>query len=161
MNYTLQKHLAYNLWANGKFVEILKNTDEKIFEQEVTSSFPSLKKTIGHIWGAETIWLSRINGVSPSSWPIVAETREECLNAFLNGSKKLAEHFTDKDDAYTGQTIGFKTVKGDPISETIEGIIFHVVNHGAFHRGQLVTMLRTLGITQIPSTDLISYLRQV
>lgn len=44
MNYTLQKHLAYNLWANGKFVEILKNTDDNIFEQEVTSSFPSLKK---------------------------------------------------------------------------------------------------------------------
>ena len=53
MNYTLQKHLAYNLWANGKFVEILKNTEDNLFEKEVTGSFPSLKKTICHIWDAE------------------------------------------------------------------------------------------------------------
>lgn len=32
--------------------------------------------------------------------------------------------------------------------------IMHVINHGTFHRGQIVTMARTLGITQgIPATD--------
>jgi uncharacterized damage-inducible protein DinB len=161
MNYTLQKHLAYNVWANGKFVEILMKTDEKIFEQEVISSFPSLKKTVLHISDAETIWLMRIKGVSPSTWPVFSGTKDECLDGYLNGSKKLAEFFADKDDSYTEQKINFKTISGEAVSETIEGIIFHVVNHGSFHRGQLVTMMRTLGITEIPSTDLIRYLRQL
>ncbi len=161
MNYTLQKHLAYNLWANGKFVEIIKNTDDNLFEKEVTSSFPSLKKTICHVWDAEAIWLSRINGVSPSSWPSQTfnGTKYECLDGFLNNTKNFADFFSDKDDAFNEKKIIFKTMSGEEASETIEGIVFHVVNHGSFHRGQLVTMLRTLGVTQIPSTDLIRYLR--
>jgi uncharacterized damage-inducible protein DinB len=163
MNYTLQKHLAYNLWANGKFVEILKNTDDNLFEKEVISSFPSLKKTICHVWDAESIWLSRINGVSPTAWPShnFNGNKAQCLQGFLNTSEELVDFFADLEDTYTEKRINFKTMHGEEASETIEGIVFHVVNHGSFHRGQLVTMLRTLGVTQIPATDLIRYLRQL
>lgn len=163
MNYTLQKHLAYNLWANSKFVEILKNIPDELFEKEVPSSFPTLKKTVCHIWDAESIWLSRINGVSPSVWPSQTfnGTKEQCLDGFLDNSKKLADFFAAKDNTFCEQTIAFKTMHGDDASETVEGIIFHVVNHGSFHRGQLVTMMRTLGVPQIPTTDLIRYLRQI
>jgi uncharacterized damage-inducible protein DinB len=35
----------------------------------------------------------------------------------------------------------------------------HVVNHSSYHRGQVVTMLRQLGI-QPPATDLIRYYRR-
>jgi uncharacterized damage-inducible protein DinB len=33
----------------------------------------------------------------------------------------------------------------------------HVVNHSTYHRGQVVTMLKQLGV-QVPSTDLLLYL---
>ena len=162
MNYTIQKHLAYNLWANGKFVEILKNIDENIFEKEVMSSFPTLKKTVCHIWDAEAVWLSRINGVSPKDWPSKSFTGDkiECLQRFINNSAEFTEFFQDLNDSYTDKRINFNTMNGEKASETIEGIIFHVVNHGTFRRGQLVTMLRTLRVSHIPATDLIRYLRQ-
>jgi uncharacterized damage-inducible protein DinB len=72
--YTPQKHLSFNLWANGKFVEILKTVDENIFEQEVISSFPSLRKTVLHIWDAEFIWLKRIEGVS-LTWKVISNLK--------------------------------------------------------------------------------------
>ncbi len=161
MNYTLQKHLAYNLWANGKIVEIIRITDENIFEKEVTSSFPSLKKTICHIWDAEVIWLNRIKGVSLSSWPSESFTgsKPECLDRFIDNSKTFCDFFSDKEPAFGEKVISFKTMDGKEFSESIEGIVFHVVNHGSFHRGQLVTMLRTLEVNNLTSTDLIRYLR--
>lgn len=161
--YSLQQHLAFNVWANGKFVEILKTVDENIFEQEVISSFPSLRKTILHIWDAEFIWLKRIEGLSLSEFPSKHFTgnKEECLNGFLEHSKRFADYMEAKDKAYFESKIDFKTLNGDAFSESVEGIIYHVVNHGTFHRGQLVTMMRTLGITTVPSTDLIRYLRQL
>jgi uncharacterized damage-inducible protein DinB len=33
----------------------------------------------------------------------------------------------------------------------------HVVNHSTYHRGQLVTLLRQTGFTQLSSTDLATY----
>jgi uncharacterized damage-inducible protein DinB len=32
-------------------------------------------------------------------------------------------------------------------------MMLHVFNHGTYHRGQLVNMLRQLGIEKIPPTD--------
>jgi uncharacterized damage-inducible protein DinB len=31
------------------------------------------------------------------------------------------------------------------------------MNHGTYHRGQLVTMFRQLGLEEIPSTDLMTF----
>jgi uncharacterized damage-inducible protein DinB len=39
-------------------------------------------------------------------------------------------------------------------------IIMHCMNHSTFHRGQIVTMLRTAGVTNLFSTDLITYYRE-
>jgi uncharacterized damage-inducible protein DinB len=50
--------------ANGKIDEILNNITEEVFDREMASSFPTLHKTIFHIWDAETIWFARINGFS-------------------------------------------------------------------------------------------------
>jgi len=38
-------------------------------------------------------------------------------------------------------------------------IILTVINHGNYHRGQIVTMLRQLGIKDIPKTDYIEWIR--
>ena len=43
----------------------------------------------------------------------------------------------------------------------ITGQVFaHVVNHGTYHRGQLVTMLRQVGFSNVGSTDLLGIYRR-
>ena len=39
-------------------------------------------------------------------------------------------------------------------------IVLHVFNHGTYHRGQLVTMLRQAGVDEIPGTDFIIMIRE-
>ncbi|MFZ1368754.1 MAG: DinB family protein, partial [Ferruginibacter sp.] len=39
-------------------------------------------------------------------------------------------------------------------------MLHHVFNHATYHRGQLVTMLRQLGVDKIPSTDFSTFCRK-
>lgn len=159
--YTIQKHLQFNAWANGKIVEILSNVDENLFEKEVKSSFPSLRKTILHVWDAEQIWFTRLQGGNPTTWPSAAfhGTNKEMLAGFIKNSTDLAVFMADKDRAFLDSKITYKNMKGLEFTQPVEDILFHVVNHGSFHRGQLITMLRELGFDKFPSQDLIAYQR--
>lgn len=162
MSYTLYKHLQFNAWANGKIVEILKNADESLFDKEVNSSFPTIRKTIYHIWDAELIWFKRIKGESVNTWPSedINEPFSETLNKFAKNSEELAAYISMKDRSFLEKNISYTNLKGLQFTNPVEDILFHVVNHGSFHRGQLITMLRELGETKFPAQDLIAYLRQ-
>ncbi|MGZ3851281.1 MAG: DinB family protein [Flavisolibacter sp.] len=39
-------------------------------------------------------------------------------------------------------------------------MLLHAFNHGTYHRGQLVNMLRQLGVDKIPGTDFIAWSRR-
>jgi uncharacterized damage-inducible protein DinB len=52
----------------------------------------------------------------------------------------------------------FKLLSGDPSTLRLVDQMQHVVNHATMHRGQVVGMIRQLGIAP-PSTDLLFYLR--
>ncbi len=161
MGYTLIQHLTYNVWANGKIADFIANTDEKLFDKEVVSSFPSLKHTVFHVWDAEFIWLKRLQGESLANWPSknFAGNREEALTAWAECSNGFLEFIACKDAAYQQSVVAYKNMKGDEFKTAVDGIIMHVVNHGTFHRGQMVTILRQLGCTDLTSTDLITFLR--
>src|SRR5207245_10546804 len=53
----------------------------------------------------------------------------------------------------------FKLLSGDASSMRLVDQMQHVANHATMHRGQVVGMIRQLGIDP-PSTDLLFYLRR-
>lgn len=55
--------------------------------------------------------------------------------------------------------LAFRLLSGDPSSMRLVDQMQHVINHATMHRGQVVGMIRQLGIDP-PSTDLIFYLRR-
>ena len=161
MSYTLINHLDYNLWADTKLAAIIAQSDESIVNQETASSFPTISKTILHIIDAEYIWLRRLQGESLTYWPSqdFGGGREELLKSYVAQAQTLKDYVIAQGNDYLSKTIEYKNMKGDIFSNTVEEILYHVINHGTFHRGQLVTMLRANGFTELSSTDLISYLR--
>jgi uncharacterized damage-inducible protein DinB len=50
----LLKYVKYNLWANQRMLDFIQEfcNDEQL-NREITSSFPTIRKTLLHIWGAE------------------------------------------------------------------------------------------------------------
>jgi uncharacterized damage-inducible protein DinB len=154
----LSQYTSYNVWANNLFANLLSQLEPALLDKEVISSFPSLRKTVYHIWDAELIWLARLKEQT-IAWPPTAQLVNPGIRDFVNGSKAFDEFVRLQDEPFLASTLSYKNVKGEGFSNPNAGIIMHVMNHSTFHRGQLVTMLRTLGHAQIPSTDLIAFLR--
>ena len=159
--YNIHRHLAYNDWANQKLAEILSSVEPGLIDTETPSSFNTVKKTIYHVWDAQEIWFTRIQGNEITEWPSKSFTGsfEEGMKLFTSSSKALHDFIASKDRAFLDTHIHYKNMKGIAYSQPVEDILFHLVNHGTFHRGQVVTMLRTLGHTDFQSTDLITYMR--
>ncbi len=151
---------AYGSWANRLIFDAAEALPAEQLEATVASSFPSVAATLGHLVGAEWIWLRRWLGDSlpAPEWsltPRLAELKGELAkieserSAYLDG---LSDADLDRDLAY-------RNLAGKPFSDRLCDLIRHVVNHSTYHRGQVATQLRQLGRTP-PSTDLIRFVRE-
>lgn len=162
MAHNLVQHLTYNLWANERIGHLLMAQDDALLQKEQKSSFASISKTVLHVWDAETIWLTRLKGGSLKEWPSKNFNggKSEMLKGFIHVSTELLQYVKEKGGAFLGETIVYKNMKGDPYENSVEEILFHLVNHGTYHRGQIITLLRESGVTQLVSTDLIAWFRE-
>jgi uncharacterized damage-inducible protein DinB len=56
--------------------------------------------------------------------------------------------------------IEYKDFRGAARSDVFWHMLQHVVNHGSYHRGQVTTMLRQLGVMPPQFMDLIVFYRE-
>ena len=149
--------LAYSRWANEKVVQAISGLDTATYSKDVGSSFPSLRDTLVHIYGADRTWLGRIGGAAPAranpnDYPNVKALWKE-WDEVLMAWPKVVQNLGDVE-----AVIPYKAFDGTAYSSKLSDIVQHVVNHGTYHRGQITTMLRQLG-EKVVSTDLIFYYR--
>lgn len=155
----LQQYCAYNLWANKLFAEQLKNIDKELLDKTLVSSFDTLRKTVKHIQDAEVLWLNRLEGNADLSWPPLENIDGELIYSFYSSSEKFLEFMMMKDDMYSKSDCVYTTLSKKTFTVPVSGIVMHSMNHSTYHRGQLVTMMRNLGVTTIPSSDFFAFLR--
>jgi uncharacterized damage-inducible protein DinB len=164
MKETLLRNARYNAWANGMFLSTLHSLDDETLDKEIISSFSSIRKTVYHMWGAEDVWLQRLQHVEKPVWKVLSfqgSFAEVCL-MWAEASQGLISYISElPNDAALRSTIPVINMKGERFDDIIADVLLHVFNHATYHRGQIVTMLRQVGITTIPQTDLIAYMRQV
>ena len=60
MKEILRQYAAYNIWATKLLVDCIKHLSEDDIHKEIASSFPSLYKTVQHMWLAEEVWWQRM-----------------------------------------------------------------------------------------------------
>lgn len=65
-----QMYCRYNVWANERLTGLFANLPEELADKTIESSFPSVKKTILHIWDAELIWLKRLKEEVITDFPV-------------------------------------------------------------------------------------------
>jgi uncharacterized damage-inducible protein DinB len=159
----LKDYAAYNLWANRQFADWLAARPEELLVRELPSSFPSLRLTALHVWGAEAIWLSRLHGVSPTRDPFAPfdGPTEAVFRRWLQTSAELRDYVEARDDAWFDGETAFTLLNGTSDARNNAQILLHVFQHGTLHRGQLITMARSLGLTDPPKTDYIHYVRMM
>ncbi|WKL46514.1 DinB family protein [Flavobacterium pectinovorum] len=149
----MSNYADYNLWVNQQFVNWLSPKSDELLYAEVPSSFSTIMKTLDHIWSTEEYWFSVISETSLLEKKLESElSKEEILSGLLNSSKKLTDFINSLSE---GDLV--KKVKIiNPWFECelpISDYLLQVINHGTYHRGQIVTMGRNLGITDASNTD--------
>lgn len=157
----IKKYAEYNFWANTQITNSILQIENEKLNKQIVSSFSSIRKTVYHIWDAETIWLERISHSNISLWPPSKIFDDDStLDILVSSSKKLLDFVNLSTDEFFNECTSYNDSKGNLHSTNNEEILHHVFNHSTFHRGQIITMLRQIGFTQIPQTDFINFIRK-
>jgi uncharacterized damage-inducible protein DinB len=152
---TIDQYAAYDLWANTRFVDRLQKEPDGVLDHPLKSSFPSLRLTLLHIRDAECAWYLRVSG-QEMRWP--AEAGKD-IGTLIKHTTVMRDFVRSLTVADLERNISYKTLKGEPFTNPMMPLLMHCFNHSSYHRGQLVTMMRELGLDEVPNTDLIGYVR--
>jgi uncharacterized damage-inducible protein DinB len=153
----------YNIWANRRFAEVMLKLSEGQLDQEIASSFPSIRQTVYHMWSAEQIWLERLLLKENPIWAEVGFTGTfaTACEHWLEVSEGLLDFASKQfDDRGFDHVTEYYDRKKQTHKTPVKIILQQVFNHATYHRGQLTTMLRQVGAKQIPQTDLVIFTRE-
>jgi uncharacterized damage-inducible protein DinB len=156
---TLRLHLDYTSWATARLLEAAASLSPEELTRDFDTADKSVAGTLGHIFAADRVWISRVEGVTLKAF-ITPEDRElpylqREWPPLLDRWRKWAGSFTDE---MALECLTYRDLKGNEWKTPNWQIILHVVNHGTHHRGQVAGFLRTMGKIP-PPLDLIAYYR--
>jgi uncharacterized damage-inducible protein DinB len=119
-----------------------------------------------HVAGADWIWLERWHGNSPvgqdawAGWtPDDARSLEQVREKWQQVVTRRNAYLENISDADLSCELGYRRFTGEAYSLPLGQQMQHVVNHATLHRGQVVGMIRQLGVAP-PTTDLLFYLME-
>jgi uncharacterized damage-inducible protein DinB len=161
MKQLLTSYSAFEYWANQKLLDVILNISPVQQEQEIVSSFPSIQKTCLHMWDASSIWWQRLQMRTDIVVPSLSfhPSVSDIANGLLAQNITWKEWIEQAGEPDLEKELPYKNMKGEAFIQPVKYIILHLSNHSTYHRGQLVTMLRQLGVKTIPKTDYIEFAR--
>ncbi len=138
--------LEYNFWANDQFITRLQDQPDLNLQ---------IDKLMSHVLSAHRVWLQRISGRGsrPSAWDMVDSQSWESINLELYHE---TSHLVKSSDLL--QKITYQNSQGTVYENSVEEIIYHLINHSTHHRAQIAVLMRQSEILP-PVSDYIFYLR--
>ncbi|SFB90811.1 Uncharacterized damage-inducible protein DinB (forms a four-helix bundle) [Parapedobacter composti] len=144
----LKELFAYNFRCNQQLAEA--------FERQQPAIDPKSLSLFSHILNAHQIWNGRISRQQPNKQQVWANRpfHELAATDRLNHEQTLA--VLDTHDLTAN--IAYTTSTGSAFSNTVGDILFHIVNHSTYHRGQIALLFRQHGLEPLV-TDFIFFKR--
>lgn len=161
MKELLQQYAAYNIWATKTLIDRINKLSDEEINREIASSFPSLYKTVQHMWLAEEAWWQRLKLVEHLDLQSEKFTGsfEELAASLAKQSQQWSEWVNAATENQLTHVFAYIRNK-EQLKMPVYQMLQHVFNHATYHRGQLVTMLRQLGAENIPPTDFSAFCRR-
>jgi uncharacterized damage-inducible protein DinB len=156
----MRELLAFNTWANRRVLGASGALTQEQFTKEIVSSFRSVQETLQHVAAAEWAWMERVQGRSPEKMPVAPEIRDlKTLEGLWAALSSLMENYArGLTQESLDEVLDYKTFSFGAARSPRWQMLQHMVNHGTYHRGQVITMLRQLGAKSV-GTDMILYYR--
>jgi uncharacterized damage-inducible protein DinB len=159
----IREQYDYHRWANRRLFDLATGLgDAATRDMGKHWSFPTLKGTFAHIYGADHVWLARWKGASPArilgdadvSGMADLRTRWDALEAeqraFVDG---LGE-------ADLATVLAYRNTAGKEFRVALGPLLLHVVNHATHHRSEAATMI-TLISGSPPDTGISTYRTEI
>jgi len=140
------------LWADEKIWAIVRTLSDEEFSKVFDDNSGSIHSRYLHMAEGHSHWyILWINAESDETQ--LDELGREELFAFLQRYNGLILDLTQEN----GFDVAEVPLRGGQILLPIEEMVFNIINHATYHRGQIVTLLRKLGRFVAP-TDYVPYL---
>ena len=137
----------YNFYCNKKFIETCAQLD----------SIPEKSaRLFSHVLNAHHIWNSRISGQAPTL--AVWDVHDTAFWGDLHyqNQRDSFEIITHADPF--DKRISYENSEGRTFANTLQDILFHIINHSTHHRAQIATDFRANGLEPL-ALDYIFYKR--
>jgi uncharacterized damage-inducible protein DinB len=138
----------YNYHFNQELIQLFENNKPIIPEKSI--------QLLNHFINAQEIWNERIlnEKVSIGVWDI-----RPLQNLIKINQSNYNSSLSILNTIELSKNIEYKNSKGDVFSNSVQDVIFHVINHSTYHRAQIASDLKANGIEPI-NTDYIFYKRK-
>src|SRR5262245_10408852 len=146
---------AYNRWADRKVLDACRKLTPEQYVAEPVPGWSSVRSTLVHLAVVTNGWLRGLTGEVVGGAP--AETE---VPAVADAERLLDRAYQVIDELLPKRTPEWLStpmlLHGGGRSATLPPwtVLRHVVNHATYHRGQIESKLKRLGIEQ-PATDFI------
>lgn len=143
----LRDMYEYVRWADHQLITAARSVNDEAYHKEQGISLGSIHKLQVHMMAAQWVWLCRWRGESPTRienhedyptrdsveqrWPLVHSAVFDFLG--LQSPKSLARE------------VQYRNLKGEIFTVPLAELMMHVIDHAAYHRGQLNTMIKKSG----------------
>jgi uncharacterized damage-inducible protein DinB len=152
---------AFNAWATQRIFDALAPLSAEQLTGDMRASHGSIHGTLTHLVGAEKMWLSRWVG-KPDAAMLNAQdapTTAALKAVWEKTGFETARWLGTLSDRKLQETFTMTAANGMTYRHTFAQALQHVTDHSTYHRGQIITLLRQLGVTP-PSTGLIRFFRE-
>jgi uncharacterized damage-inducible protein DinB len=146
----------YLIWAEGRIWDIVQGLTDDEFERPLGQGGGSIKKRYVHLAQDTWEWYHDWVEKEPEDKPNFEDMDRGALFQFQTD---YVNRFLKMIDDRTVDKITFES-NGKDITIRFDEILFHLVNHATYHRGQIVMGLRLLG-REVQMTDYVPYRRKV
>ena len=145
------RFFTFNNWANKVIADFISAND--IQDEQVL-------RIASHLAHAQRNWYFRVIG-QQNDVPLWTPLQPSAIAAQLaeNGTLWLSYLSELQDDDFHTK-LAYKNMAGDPFLDNLADVLTHIVNHSTYHRGQIINLIRGLGMTP-PGTDFILFARQI
>ncbi|HDR7613557.1 hypothetical protein M2E15_2380 [Bacillus mycoides] len=142
----------YHLWANKVLLERIKELPSNVLYKEANSSYPNIAQTFSHIYVVDVMWLQVLKGIGmqealEASMALLEKTNLYSVDEFIKYFEELASQYEEWMNSQKDleQKINLNNPWSGARETAYSEIVFHVANHGTYHRGNITTMLRQQG----------------
>jgi len=163
----LQTDIGYTAWANQELLRACSALTAEQLERDLGASHASILKTFRHIYYTERVWIQRLEASALPPMIEVGDQRifgdrppEPSFNELIERWPQVWEGYrtwlANIDEAALEARLPSSMPDGAEYQFTKWEIVVHSVNHSTLHRGQIISMIRALGLKP-PNVDEFSF----